>query len=109
MIKILSKQELSDIRTITTLENLPIFSKKTAKIKADTYNSFVTMDFYKKDRTIICKIKDEYGKTIATGKASCMPNDRFELSLGLYIAENRAKSKLYKHIANETINEIYDK
>lgn len=108
MKKILSKKELNDVRIITEVKDSEFKDLLTeTKYSAVTKNELIILDFYAKDRKIICVIKDNDGNTISVGKAECLPEDKFDVNLGMFIAEGRAKSNAYRKIVEESIDEIY--
>lgn len=106
---ILSKQELIESRSIIKVEDKELYKifKNKSLVSFESY--LIDMEFMHNNNSIICKIKDEKDKVLAVGKANCSPFDDFDINIGMTIAEQRAKAKMYKKLSIKIINDIYDK
>ena len=58
------------------------------------------------NRVIFVVIEDNQTGEVFTGQAACSPNDKFDLSLGVEIAEKRAVRKMVTTSLDDELNAL---
>lgn len=106
---ILNKETLSTETIFHKIESDNLSKEIYSGLKTAVFESKIIelKQFARSGNKIICLIHDDKGKVVSKGVARCNTSyDTFDYSVGLQLAEVRAKINLYKNIEKEIIDKL---